>query len=223
MGAVDIKHGAKVHIAKDGQNVEFNMVSTFNKSLDESAFLVSIPMVDGKALIPDECQKFLFRYEEGEESRVVAGYVDDIVKEGIRRYWKVRKVSENREFIKRVDVRMKIELPVQYMQDTWALNLQGEIDKANGMTMDISNNGLAVYMNDWLQVGENCIFTLPRLGTASDGAKECEVVGVICWTRELPKGGPFRFVTGVQLRFANNEERREMQEYVAYVQKRYKL
>lgn len=199
------------------------MISTFNKSLDESAFLVSVPMVDGKALIPDENQKFLFRYEEGEESRVVAGYVDDVVKEGIRRYWKVRKVAENREFIKRIDVRMKIELPIQYMQDTWALNNRGEIDKANGMTMDISNNGLAVYMNDWLQVGENCIFTLPRLGTASEGTNEYEVVGVICWTRELPKGGPFRFVTGVQLRFANNEERKEMQEYVAYVQKRYKL
>lgn len=39
----------------------------------------------------------------------------------------------------------------------------------------------------------------------------------------MPKGGPFRFVTGVQLRFADTDERVKMQEYVAYVKKRYKL
>ncbi len=41
--------------------------------------------------------------------------------------------------------------------------------------------------------------------------------------RELPKGDSFRFVCGIQLRFANLEERRKMQEYVMYVKKRYKL
>lgn len=41
--------------------------------------------------------------------------------------------------------------------------------------------------------------------------------------REMPKGSLFRFVTGIQLRFADNDERQDMQEYVAYVKKRYKL
>ena len=68
------------------------------------------------------------------------------MKEGIRRYWKIRRVTENRQFIKRADVRMKVELPLQFMQDTWPLNSRGEIDKESGETMDISNNGLAVYM-----------------------------------------------------------------------------
>lgn len=206
-----------------GQEPQFSMISTFNKALDESAFLVSVPMVDGKALVADETKKILFRYGEGEEQAIVAGYVDDVVKEGIRRYWKVRRVTENRQFIQRRDVRMKIELPVTYMQDTWALNSEGEIDKEQGETMDISNNGLAVYMNRWFEVGESCIFTLPRLGTASDGQPEHEVVGAICWMRELPKGGQFRFLAGTQLRFSNLDERRQMQEYVAYVKKRYKL
>ena len=208
---------------KVGHDPEFNLLSTFNKALDESAFLVSIPMLDGKPMNVDESQKILFRYDEGEETRLIAGYVDDVVKEGIRRYWKVRRVTENRQFVKRIDVRMKVELPVQYLQYSWALNAVGEIDKETGETMDISNNGLAVYMNRWFEVGENCIFTLPRLGTASNGVKELEVVGVICWMREMPKGGPFRFVTGVQLRFANTDERKDMQEYVAYVKDRYKL
>lgn len=226
MGALSIKRGTKMQLAKEaavGQQPVFNMISTFNKELDESAFLVSIPMMDGKPLAADESQKFLFQYKEGEENRIVAGYVDDVVKEGIRRYWKIRRVSENRQFVKRIDVRMKVELPVKYMQDTWALNSQGEIDQETGETMDISNNGLAVYMNRWFEVGETCIFTLPRLGSATEGMASTEVVGVICWMREIPKGGPFRFVAGIQLRFGDTEERRKMQEYVAYVKNRYKL
>lgn len=226
MGACGIKRGTKMQLAKEttaGQQPVFDMITTFYKELDESAFLVSVPMVDGKALPIDESQRFLFKYEEGEETRIVAGYVDDAVKEGIRRYWKIRRVTENRQFIKRADARMKVELPLQFMQDTWPLNSRGEIDKESGETMDISNNGLAVYMNRWFEVGESCIFTLPRLGSASEGMPETEVVGVICWMREMPKGGPFRFVTGVQLRFANTDEKIKMQEYVAYVKKRYKL
>ena len=78
-------------------------------------------------------------------------------------------------------------------------------------------------MNRWFDVGETCIFTLPRLGTASNGVQEREVVGVICWMREMPKGGPFRFVAGIQLRFNGTEERKDMQDYVAYVKDRYKL
>ena len=61
-GALNVRHGAKMRIAFDvpvGQDPQFNMICTFNKALDESAFLVSIPMVNGKALTPDETQKML--------------------------------------------------------------------------------------------------------------------------------------------------------------------
>ena len=175
-GTLQIKHGAKMRVAYDapvGQEPKFNMVCTFNKAIDESAFLVSVPLVGGKALIPEDTQKMLFQYGDGDDAQIIAGYVDDKVKEGIR------------QLIKRIDVRMKIELPVQFMQDTWALNSDGEIDKEQGQTMDISNNGLAVYMNHWFDVGESCIFTLPRIGTVSAGQKSHDVVGVVCWMREL--------------------------------------
>ena len=163
-GSIQLKKGTKMQLAFDvpvGQEPQFNMLCTFNKALDESAFLVSAPMVDGKRLVPDESQKLLFKYTEGEESNILAGYVDDVVKEGIRHYLKVRRVAEQRQFIKRMDVRMKVELPITYMQDTWELNSEGEVDKEKGQTMDISNNGLAVYMNRWFEVGESCIFTRP--------------------------------------------------------------
>ena len=225
-GSLQLKKGTKMQLAFDapvGQDPQFNMLCTFNKALDESAFLVSAPMVDGKKLIPDESQKLLFRYTEGDESNIVAGYVDDTVKEGIRSYLTVRRVAEQRHFVKRVDIRMKVELPVTYMQDTWELNANGEVDWEKGETMDVSNNGLAIYMNRWFEVGETCIFKLPRLGSMSEGQPEQEVVGVICWMREMPKGSPFRFVAGIQLRFSGTEDRQEMQEYVSYVKKRYKL
>lgn len=225
-GAVQVSRGTKMQVAFDvpvGEEPKFNMITTFNKALDESAFLVSIPMVGGKAFVPEETQKLLFRYGDEDERQIIAGYIDDVVKEGIRRYWKVRRVSEQRQFVQRRDIRMKVELPIEYMQDTWALNSDGEIDKEKGETMDISNNGLAVYMNRWFSVGETCIFTLPRIGTASEGQNQREVVGVVCWMRELPKGGPFRYVAGIQLRFADLQERQGMQDYVAYVKQRYRL
>lgn len=50
-GTIDIKPATKLRLA-----------------LDESAFLVSIPLVDGKAYIPDENQKILFQYGAGEET-----------------------------------------------------------------------------------------------------------------------------------------------------------
>ena len=131
-GALNVRHGSKMRLAFDaplGQEPKFNMICTFNKALDESAFLVSIPMVGGKALPLDEKQKFLFQYEEGEETRIVAGYVDDEIREGIRHYWKIRRVSEQRQLIRRADVRMKVTLPIEYMQDTWPLNANGEITR----------------------------------------------------------------------------------------------
>lgn len=82
-GALKINPGTKLRIAFDvpiGQEPKFNMICTFNKALDESAFLVSIPMVGGKALEPDDNQKLLFKYGDGEDLGIVAGYVDDVVK-----------------------------------------------------------------------------------------------------------------------------------------------
>ena len=82
-GSLQAKHGAKMQLAYDvppGQEPQFKMICTFIKALDESAFLVSIPMVDGKLLVPEETQKLLFRYGEGDGQSLVAGYVDDVVK-----------------------------------------------------------------------------------------------------------------------------------------------
>ena len=70
-GVLKIKSGTKLQVAFDaalGEQPNFNMVCTFNKSLDESAFLISIPMVNGKPLQMDESQKLLIRSHRFPES-----------------------------------------------------------------------------------------------------------------------------------------------------------
>ena len=48
-------------------------------------------------------------------------------------------------------------------------------------------------------------------------------IGIIDGDNGLLRCAIGEFVTGIQLRFADNDERQDMQEYVAYVKKRYKL
>ena len=125
-----IKPGTKMHMAfaaAVGVEPNFNMVCTFHRPVDETLFLVSVPIVEGKPFIPDEKQKFLFKFRQGGEEFILSGYVDDIIKEGIRRYLKIYKVSEERKFFKRADVRLKVALPVEYYDETWPLNEHGSI------------------------------------------------------------------------------------------------
>lgn len=225
-GAVKIKNGTKLQIAFDadvGTQPEFNMICTFAKALDESAFLVSIPMKEGKPIPLDETQKILFAYGQGEDKAIMAGYADDIVKEGIRNYWKIRRVTELRQFLERVDERYQITLRMEYLQETWQPNDQGVIQKEEAMSVDISAGGMAVFLNRRLRVGEVCELTLPRLGTAEEGRKFEGLVGVVCWLREAPKGSMFRNVCGLQFRFGNELEKARLNEYLGYMKKKYKL
>ena len=171
----------------------------------------------------DESLRLLLRFGSGSGARIVAGYADDLVQEGIRRYWKIRRVSELRQFVQRADERFKIALHVQYKQDTWPVNSEGTVTRDEGLTLDISNGGVAVYLSHRFQVGEICQLTLPRIGTSPDGREQRDVVGVVCWEREAPKGSPFRMLCGLQLRFATTGERESYIRYVDNVRRKYAM
>ncbi len=221
-----IKPGTKMHMAfaaAVGVEPNFNMVCTFHRPVDETLFLVSVPIVEGKPLIPDEKQKFLFKFRQGGEEFILGGYVDDIVKEGIRRYLKIYKVSEERKLYKRADVRLKVALPVEYYDETWPLNEHGTITPEKGETLDISNGGAALYSNRVFDVGTVFTFVLPRIGTARDGIAKLPVVGVICWDREAPKGLGYKYIFGVQFRFSGTEDQQALADYVTFVKEKYKL
>lgn len=224
-GELRIKPGTKLRMALDvpiGQQPQFNLVCTFVKSLDVASFLISIPMRGGQPMPVDDTRKLLIRYGTDKDAMIVAGYADDEVKEGIRRCWKIRRVAEQRQFFQRADERLKVTVPITYSQPTWQPDSDGVIRREDGLTLDISAGGLASYVNRRLIVGEVCDINLPAIGTAREG-RAITALAAICWIREAPKGSPFRFVCGYQFRFADGEEREQMQLYVANIKKRYKL
>ena len=221
-----IPAGTKLHMAYDvppGKEPDFNMVCTFKKAIDLSAFLVSIPMVGGKSLLLDENQKMLIRVPQGSEELIIAAYADDIVQEGIRRYWKMRRVSEQREFIKRKDERLKVALKVDYYQPTWPINDEGNISTEESLTLDVSAGGAALFLNSRFEVGEAIIMNLPRIGMSPEGAAIPEIVAAVCWYREAPKGSSYRFICGVQFRMGDDAQREQIQNYMLYVKKLFKL
>ena len=223
-----IKSGTKLRLALDvpvGQMPDFNMICTFARSVDEATFLVSVPMKDGKPLTIDENQKILIRYSDSnnDNGMIVAGFVDDIVREGIRRYWKVHRVSEHRQFFKRADERVKVAVPISFMQDTWKPNSDGIIENEQGMSLDISAGGVALFLNRRFEVGEICEMTMPRIGSSEEGREISGVIAVVCWMREAPKGSIYHNICGFQFRFAEPSEKERMQNYVANLKKKYKL
>lgn len=182
-GELRIKSGTKLRMALDvpiGQEPEFNLVCTFIKSLDAATFLISIPMQGGQPLALNDQQKLLICYGPQTDSMIVAGYADDVVKEGIRRCWKIRRVTEQRQFFRRTDERLKVTIPIRYSQLTWKPNADGTIPSEEGITLDISAGGLAAYLNRALTVGEVCELTLPAIGVAKEGREIPGLVGAVC-------------------------------------------
>ena len=221
-----LKSGSRLQMAFDpaeGEEPNFNMICTFHKAIDSSAFLVSIPVSGGKPLTIDETRKLLIRGNSGANQTIFAGYADDVVREGIRNYWRIRRVSAQRQYFTRADERLKVSLHVSYKQDTWTVNSDGEIVKEEGLSLDISNGGIAFYLHDRFDVGEICQVTLPRVGTAAEGKEIEDVIGVVCWCREAPKGSPFRHVCGLQFRFADTAEKDALVKYVANIKRRFAL
>ena len=120
MAEQQITPGTKLQVAFDvpmGQKTDYNMLATYKEDLDEAYFLMSAPMLAGKPLLMDENQKLLLQYKVGEETFVLAGYPEAVEKKGIRTYWKMRKVAEQRTFVKRRDERFKVAMRLTYQRD----------------------------------------------------------------------------------------------------------
>ncbi len=219
-----IRNGTRMQLAYDvppDKEPVFELVCTFNKVLDESAFLISVPMRDGKPLAFDDTRKLLIKYNVSSEPMIIAGYADDEVKDGIRRYWKIRRVTEQRSFFKRADERVKVALKVNYRREV-TLPGQKNNDVESGMTLDISAGGMALFLNDVFDVGELVKVTLPRVGTSPEGRAIEGVTSVVCWLRDAPRGSLYRRICGLQYRLSE-PEKRNMTEYVDNVKKKYKI
>ena len=145
------------------------------------------------------------------------------MKQGIRSYWKLRKVAEQHHFFKRKDERYKVTFRIDYSHPSWMPDETGKIDREEAVTLDISAGGAALFMNSRFDVGDVCQIYLPRINQEPDGAPIDDVISAICWYRDAPIGSPYRFVAGLQFRFADDVERNRMRGYIDCIKKIYKL
>lgn len=210
MEKLKIQQGSKLSIAL-GNDADFTLKSTFEKNINDTSFLVSVPMSDGKRADIDEFQKLLFKYEISDSAYVVEGFIDDYVKQGIRNYWKIRKVSENREFFQRSNERVKSRLNIKIGKRWWSPEGVDAVEELEALTLDISAGGLAMFMDATLSVGEVVEATLPKQGRK----KEVYVKAETCWVRQTEKGNAYRQIIGLRFIFMDSKEREKIEKYVS--------
>ena len=221
MAELQIKPGTKLQMAFDvpmGQKTDFNMMATFKEAIDDAYFLVSVPMLAGKPLLLDENQKFLMQYSVGDNTFMIAGYPEAVEKVGIRTFWKMRQVAEQRTFFKRRDERFKVSMRLEYQRD----NVDNP-ETEDAMTIDVSAGGVAIYLNDYPDVGEALQVQMPTIRLQGERHELSEQLGIVCWVRQAPKGSLYRNVCGLQFRYADDIERETVKEYMEYVRAKYKM
>jgi len=220
-----ITRGTKLKMAYEKPGAEtttFNLMSTMCQAIDETNFLISIPMLDGKPLPFDDTQRFIFNFKLGLEEIIFSAYLDDQVKDGIRNYWKMRRVTELRTFLRRADQRFNVMLRVDYTSDSWKLKSDGTAEMREALTIDVSSGGASMNLGYKFMVGDICELYFPRVGITEEGRPR-NVVAAVCWMREAPKGSVYPMICGVQFRFSDNIEREQLKIYMGAVQKKYKL
>lgn len=222
MAQVKIRTGTKLFLVYAGErqvkNEDFTIRSTFEKNLNESSFLISVPLQNGKRMEPNEEKKLLIKYAMGGEDIVIEGYVDDVVKQGVRQYWKIRKVTEGRKFFQRQDERIQLALRLDYTRLEWITNTLEEQRTEDGLTLDVSAGGLAMFLNDKLSVGEIINIHMPTVGRTKAG-KGFTVRGETCWLRDTEKGNPYRHTMGAKFIFDTTDEKKKMSAYIGAVAK----
>lgn len=228
MAATKIRQGARLQIVIEGDTSEkkkkgkkedeFTLRSTFEKNLDDANFLISVPMKDGKRVEPDQFKKLIIRYGEGTNQFVVEGYVEEVVKQGIRQYWKIRKVTNERSFSQRADDRYSFEEMIGYTKYAWLTDSTIDKPVENGKCIDMSAGGIAFFESDPMTVGEIIETTFPTLGRTKAG-KGFVIRGEVCWQRGADKGTGYKFKTGIKFVYENTDDKKLVQEYIGVIAK----
>ena len=175
-------------------------------------------MLAGKPLLLHENQKFLMQYSVGDNTFMIAGYPEAVEKVGIRTFWKMRQVAEQRTFFKRRDERFKVSMRLEYQRD----NVDNP-ETEDAMTIDVSAGGMAIYLNDYPDVGEALQVQMPTIRLQGERHELPVQLGIVCWVRQAPKGSLYRNVCGLQFRYADDIERETVKEYMQYVRAKYKM
>ena len=220
MPKLKIKKGEKIKFAfyKENEKSQFSHISTFYKSVDDAAILISAPYKNNKILEIDDNQKLLFLYDANGEELIFSGFRDDVVKEGIRIFWKIRIVDEARTYYQRSDERYRIFLPIKYNNPFIKVDESDEVKKHEGETFDISAGGIAMKTNNSFRIGEKIIIDLPDIANI-EGIKE--ISASVCWQREL-QNDYYKKIVGLQFN-VDKQEKDKILVYVTNLKKKFKL
>lgn len=214
MGDLKIKKNSKIKLALDSEKPSFTIITTFHKQVDEVSILISEPLKSGKTLYIEDNQKLLLVVND----LFLTGYRDDIICEGIRRYWLIRLVQDQRQYFERRDERYTVMLPIYYRSLLW----HGDnFVKMEGRTQDMSAGGVAMLSNCNFEINETVEIDLSDIGNyeAPKG-----LVAHVCWVRDAKKSSGYRNVVGFQFKFKNEkEEKIIVKDYIEEIKKRFNL
>jgi len=222
-GELGLKKGSKIMMAYDvrlGMEPKFELMCSFVCDIDTSVFKVSRPMnPDGTPVPLNENQKFLLVYGSGPVKSIIAGYAEDEEKDGINTYWLVRRVTEQRQFFKRVDERVKAQFNIEYTCDAFPELSDGTTQREDAYTIDISFNGAAIYLNDKFDVGYEVEVFMPGFGSGIGSDPINYLKAVVCWNREAPKESKHKLICGLQYRFDDEIQKERMKLYVSHIKR----
>lgn len=206
MARLLIKTGTKLTVRPESRSKDkdFELKCSYEKTIDDVSFLMTIPLIAGKQYLPDPNDELQIVYATSDAAVEIIGFAEDLVKIGPRSFIKIRTVGASRAFNQRADVRIKAELEVKLIKNKYANGLDSD-DEYEGVTLDISNGGIAVCTNLTADAGEiiEVRFAKPEKGRR----KPLSLRSEICWQRDAPRGSAYRKVFGVKFIFETVTER----------------
>lgn len=212
MPKLKIASGTKIdlQLIRDKEKKPLILKSTFEKNVDDVSFLISAPLHKGSYMVFEQFDKLSIKYHQGQTKRILFGYIEEYVQIGVRNYWQVHIVSEEREFVRRAHERIRASIRVSYTKYA-AENNPKKQDIMYALSHDISAGGISLRINNCLEPEEILEVTLPPLGKIKSFSQKCEVR----WIMATDNNKAFSYASGFRFIFKNNAEKENMKAYVS--------
>ena len=199
MDKLNIKAGTKLDVVARVDGKEQEMKSSVVKSTGDR-LQISMPMRNGKSCILEPGTPVAIIWSMDNGRYTFQGKVDGSVKQGVRTNLLVALSEDSHWVERRAHQRIPAELNVTVtLFNTDPAGERREEDYP-GKTTDISNGGAAILTSAMMAVGEVVSLTIARRGT-----KKILLKAEVCWSRPAPKGVGYRYSSGLQFLFSNNE------------------
>ena len=211
MPKLNIVSGTKLELqllGKQGQK-PLGLKSSFEKAVGKNCLLISAPFYEGNYANFEHQDALNIQYWRGTSKRILFGYIEGSVQRGLRNYWRVKIISEEREFVFRAYERIKTGLRVSYT-GCMPENQAGEPHIMYALSYDISAGGISLRLHGYVEPEALLELNLPPLGTIKGFTQKAEVR----WIMATENNKAFSYAAGMRFVFANAEERENMKAYI---------